>query len=69
MPQPSTYTPLSAGMGVIKMRSVWIVEIPDDQTTANLDSDIPIGSIAIDADGEALYFKKTAGWKAITVAT
>lgn len=66
---PHSYNPLNVGFGEVRLRSVWIVEIPDGETTSDLPSDIPVGSLAIDADTEKLYFKKTAGWREIQVAT
>lgn len=61
MPAPYSYTTLKVG-------EVWIVVIASGQTYADLGSEIPVGSIALDPGNGAMYFKKAAGWKAITIA-
>jgi hypothetical protein len=52
----------------MKVGGVWIIVIPSGETYANIDTNAPVGSIALDPGNEAMYFKKAAGWKAITIA-
>ena len=61
MPAPYSYTALKVG-------EVWFVVIKAGETYANLGSEIPVGSIALDPGNGAMYFKKSTGWKAITIA-
>lgn len=53
----------------LKIGRVWFLVVKAGETYANLDSNAPVGSIATDPDNEKLYYKKTAGWKEVTVAT
>jgi len=62
MPAPYNYTPLKIG-------PIWFVVISAGETYADLGDEIPVGSIASDPENGAMYFKKAAGWKAITIAS
>lgn len=62
MPAPYSFTTMKVG-------GVWIIVIPSGETYANIDTNAPVGSIALDPGKEAMYFKKAAGWKAITIAS
>ena len=61
MPAPYSSTYLKVG-------GLWIMTVRSGETYANLDSNAPVGSIASDPGNEALYFKKSTGWKAVTTA-
>lgn len=61
MPAPYTFTTMKVG-------GVWIVVIPSGETYANIDSKAPVGSLALDPGNDAMYFKKSTGWAAVTIA-
>lgn len=52
----------------LKIGRVWFLVIPEGGSTSDLDSNAPVGSLASDPDNSALYFKKSTGWAAVTIA-
>lgn len=65
---PNSYTPFSATFGQIKLKNVWIVDVPEGYGIADVDTSVPTGSLAMVAT-VGMYVKKSDGWKEITTAT